>query len=107
VVSSFISLNISWKLTKAVSLVVIYFNQQGLNSTPGLYIADIVVILKTFVNLNSSWSNIAVVNNTGTVMCLEKLYLYSISLVFSIEIDAKPKTFASFYNELLENRYRA
>jgi hypothetical protein len=49
---------------------------------PGLYIANIVAILQTLIGTNGSWNNIAVVDNTGTVVCFEKLYLYNISFVF-------------------------
>jgi len=41
-------------------------------------IANLIAILKAFVSTNRSRSNIAVVDNTSTVMGFEKLNLYSI-----------------------------
>jgi len=73
----------------------------------GLYIANFVAILKTFICLNYCRGNIAVVNYISTVMCFKELHLFSInlSLIKSIELYVKPKMFALFCNALLESKY--
>jgi len=71
-----------------------------------LYIANLVAVLEAFISTDRGRSDIVVVDNTSIVICFEKLYLYSIRLIKLLELGVKPKMSASFYNKLLESKYK-